>query len=116
MHHHSDLENKSMKAVVVAISGLLLSACAITARPPEPVTSNYTAERLPDGSIRIIVTGTTTAPNRSRDARLELGDMLKDAASKECPSGYELSQDPVPVARTESGKLIATLGATVRCK
>lgn len=103
-----------MKAVAMLVVASALAACATTP-PPGTATSQYTAERLSDGSIRIIVTGTTAAPSGHRTAQLELGDMLKHAASRECPSGYQLSQDPVPVVRSESGKLIATLGATARC-
>jgi len=105
-----------MKAAVISILALALAACATTTRPEDAAASEYTAERLPDGSIRIIVTGTAAAPRRSKDARIEFGAMLKDAASKECPSGYDLSQDPVPVVREDAGKLIATLGAVARCK
>lgn len=104
-----------MKAVAILVLAVAVAACATTT-PPQAAANEYSAERRPDGSIRIIVTGTTAAPSRSRDARLELGAMLSDAAAKECPSGYELSQDPVPVVRTASGKLIATMGGIARCR
>lgn len=105
-----------MKAVASSILLLAVAACATTNRPGSGVTSNYTANRLPDGSVELLVTGTTPAPTPSNDARLELGTMLKQAAAKECPSGYDLSQDPVPSVRTEAGKLIATLRGVARCK
>src|SRR5687768_13536995 len=106
-----------MKAVVLPIIVLTLAACAtITSSPSSRNTNDYTANRLPDGSIELAVTGTTAAPTPSNDASLELGTMLEEAASKECPSGYDLSQDPAPSVRTESGKLIATLRGVARCK
>lgn len=103
-----------MKVFGIFIVAIALAACATTT-PPTAVASEYTAERLPDGSIRIIVTGIADAPKRYRKSQLDLGAMLKDAASKECPSGYELSEDPVPVVRSESDKLIATMGGIARC-
>ena len=103
-----------MKAVATFVLVMAVAACATTATP-QAVVNEYSAEPRPDGSIRIIVTGTAAAPRGNRRARLDLGAMLKDAASKECPTGYELTEDPVPVVRTASGKLIATMGGVAKC-
>ena len=116
MQQHTDLENKSMKAFASSALMLALAACATTSQPSIDTTSDYTANRLPDGSVELIVTGTTAAPTRSRNATLELGAMLEEAAAKECPAGYDLSQDPTPSVREGSGKLVATLRGVARCK
>ena len=106
-----------MKALALSAVVLALTSCATAPSSPTPdATSGYTANRQADGSVALVVTGVTTAPTSTTGARLELGPMLEQAASKECPSGYDLSQDPAPSVRTESGKLIATLRGVARCK
>ena len=104
-----------MKAVVFPAIVLVLAACTTTT-PSSRDSSDYSANRLPDGSIELVVTGTTSAPTHSTGASLELGTMLEDAAAKECPSGYDLSQDAAPSVRTEAGMLIATLRGVARCE
>ena len=106
-----------MKAFAISLAVIALAGCATTANGPAPrATSDYTAQRQTDGSVVLAVTGTTAEPTPTREAKLELGPVLEAAAAKECPSGYELTQDPVPAVRREAGRLIATLRAVVRCK
>ena len=105
-----------MKASASSAIFLILTACATASQPSIGTTGDYTANRLPDGSVELVVTGTTAAPTRSRNATLELGTMLQDAAAKECPTGYDLSQDPTPSVRNSSGRLVATLRGVARCK
>jgi hypothetical protein len=106
-----------MNALALPAVILLLASCATASRNPTPLaTSDYTANRQSDGSVELVVTGVTAAPTPSTDASLELGTMLKQAAAKECPAGYELSQDPAPLVRSDSGKLVATLRGFARCK
>ncbi len=105
-----------MKAVATFAFVLLLSSCATTTSQESGAASDYTAKLLPDGSVELLVTGTTAAPTSSSGASLELGTMLERAAAKECPSGYNLSPDPTPNVRTEAGRLIATLRGIAKCK
>lgn len=105
-----------MKAIASFFLLSTLAACATTTEPASGITSDYTVNRMTDGALELLVTGTTAAPTRSNAARLELGPMLEQAAAKECPSGYHLSQDPAPRVRMDAGKLIATLRGVARCK
>ena len=106
-----------MKALALSAVVLTLASCATAPKnPTADATSGYTANRQSDGSVELVVTGVTAAPTASTGASLELGSMLEQAASRECPSGYDLSQDPAPSVRTDSGKLIATLRGVARCK
>ena len=101
--------------LLIAIVGL--TACATNSeRSSGAVESSYSATRNDEGSISLLVTASTRVPTAGRDANLELGPMLEAAASKECPAGYELRQDLLPTVRTQSGRLVATLGGVVRCK
>lgn len=106
-----------MKAIALFLVVAALASCATTSDvPAAPATSDYTAKRQSDGSIKLVVTGTTAEPTATSEARLELGSMLEAAAAKECPSGYDLTQDATPAVRVEAGRLIATLGGVARCK
>jgi hypothetical protein len=106
-----------VKVGVLLIAIVALTACATNSeRPGASVESDYSATRNDDGSISLLVTASTRVPTADRDANLELGPMLEAAASKECPTGYELRHDPLPAVRTESARLIATLGGLARCK
>jgi hypothetical protein len=74
-------------------------------------------ERVPPPStIFNSLVGTTTAPTATGEAKLELGPMLEAAAAKECPRGFDLTQDKVPAVRTDSNRLIGTLRGVARCK
>jgi hypothetical protein len=113
----ANLEDNSMKALALSITLGALSAAAMAA--PSQATSsesNYTAERQPDGSIQLTVTGQTEMPPPPAEAKLELATMLEAAASRECPSGYELTQDPAPTVRVDGGTLVGTLRGFARCK
>ncbi|GAB3338289.1 hypothetical protein [Marilutibacter aestuarii] len=100
-----------------ALGWLLLAATATaTASPGSSPEGKYIAKALPDGSIELRVTGSTDAPTDASPASLKLGPMLEAAAAKECPTGYDLTRDPTPSVRVESGKLIASLGGIARCK
>ena len=109
-----------MKTYGIALVLTLLAACATTTDIPKgeasPITSDYVANRQADGSIEIIVTGRTAAPTRTNEAKLELGSMLETAASKECPTGFDLSKDKDPSFHVNSGTLIATFRGVARCK
>ncbi len=104
-----------MKAIALGFF-LLAATAAAPASPGTGPEGKYTARTLPDGSIALRVTGSADAPTETRPASLELGPMLEAAAAKECPGGYDLTQDPKPSVKVESGKLIATLGGVARCK
>jgi len=117
MTHYRNLENISMKALALPIIISALAACATTAgNLPIETTSEYTAKRQADGSIELLITGTTLAPTRASEAKIDFGPLLENAASKECPGGYELTKDAAPSVLTRSGKLIATLRAVATCK
>ena len=107
-----------MKAFGFSLLASLLVACTTTGTPSNapPTSSDYTANRQADGSIVIVVTGTTAMPTPSSDAKLALGPMLEAAAAEECPAGYDLAQDKLPTVRTNSTKLIGTLRGVARCK
>jgi hypothetical protein len=109
-----------LKFLALFATSLAVTTCAIagTSTPSEPsATSNYVAKHLGDGTIEITVTGKTLAPTRSRTANLDLGDMLKTAAAKECPNGYDLSQDKAPAVQPPAnGMLTAMLRGVARCK
>ena len=98
----------------------MLAACATTQAPSassQQSTSDYTANRRADGAVEIIVTAMTAAPTKSSEATLQLGDMLRSAAAKECPNGYDLTQDKEPNVRVNSdNKLVATFRGSARCK
>ncbi|MBB1059900.1 hypothetical protein [Marilutibacter spongiae] len=104
-----------MNAIALAFVLLAATTDATAAAVTDP-EGGYTAKALPDGSIQLRVTGSTDAPTDARPASIELGSMLEAAAAKECPGGYDLTQDPKPSVKVESGKLIATLGGVARCK
>ena len=108
-----------MKAYGFALVASLLVACTTAGTPGSDApqtSSDYTADRQPDGSIEIVVTGATAAPTSSSEAKLELGPMLEAAAAKECPTGFDLTQDETPIVRTDSNMLIGTLRGVARCK
>lgn len=108
-----------MNACGFTLVASLLVACttAGTSSSDVPQTSSdYTANRQTDGSIEIVVTGATAAPTSSSEAKLELGPMLEAAAAKECPTGFDLTQDKAPTVRTDSSMLIGTLRGVARCK
>jgi hypothetical protein len=108
-----------MKAYGFVLLASLLIGCTTTdaASGDAPqATSDYIANRQADGSLEIIVTGTTAVPTSSSEAKLELGSMLETAAAKECPGGFSLAQDKIPAVRTDSKNLIGTLRGVARCK
>lgn len=108
-----------MKAYGFALVASLLVACTTAGTPGSDgpqTSSDHTANRQTDGSIEIVVTGTTAAPTSSSEAKLELGPMLEAAAAKECPTGFDLTQDKTPTVRTDSNRLIGTLRGVARCK
>jgi hypothetical protein len=106
-----------VKAAALVVLILALAACATKPQGSLGIDGgDYTATRNTDGTIDLLVTASTQAPTPNRDANLQLGPMLESAAAKECPSGYDLRQDPMPTVRTQSGQIIATLGGVARCK
>ncbi len=104
-----------MKAIAFSFI-LLVSATGAGASPRQAAESDYTATPLPDGSIELRVTGSTDAPTDASPASIALGTLLEAAAARECPTGYDLEQDPKPTVKVESGKLIASLRGVARCK
>jgi len=117
--NNNQLEIHLMKAYGFVLLASLLIGCTTTgaASGDAPqATSDYIANRQADGSIEIIVTGTTAVPTSSSEAKLELGSMLEAAAAKECPGGFSLAQDKIPTVRTDSKNLIGTLRGVARCK
>ncbi len=109
-----------MKSAILALLLLLVAGCASETQSVKSrqasVSSDYSARPLADGSIDITVHARADLSGNDK-VDFPLGDMLKAAAAKECPNGYDLTPDKLPTTHVRgSGVMVAELHGVARCK